>query len=817
MKKLPMTWIFLSILMVGTQLFGQMSKGVSQSDYDRLGQMVKAAYGDSYHISSVLNPDSLYPSKFPALRGCLVFGAYSPNRLTSPFIGVSQGASIVWTCEREIESSLVPDIDQVLDAHNDGHAQIFVLCGGGVSSISYELWIYTWDGLNGTRVNPVNENRSKMGYMDAREGYDIVDTNGDGIYEVRVFNLEDQTLFFQWDGSAYHQVTAEPTLPLPRDRLSVDVRVTVRRAGEVLRYAYTLFNRSSSLQSADDFLLEPTAGLRIAAIGGRANWKPASGPSFVRWTNLILFGDENFIRPGELDSNFSIQREGVPRIGRYYVQGHNGDEFSGSGILINSASGFTVAPSDSVIPFVTLDFLDTLTGYTIQSRTIGWVKDQQTSDKYIGYFNSIKNNLQQNNVGSARAVLQQVLRDVDIDSSSALTSEAYALIRYNSEYLMGQLPSVPPPLPGVNVKLINSTGSTLTGGSLQYYDGSWKDATNNNDGTFSVTTTLKTLSLRMTYEGGSQTKSNVTVGPDTVVFQTANVQVKLQSSQGAMIDTGAVQYYASAWRSFGTTASGIVSKELLPGSYSFRMIYAGGSNDKQQDIGSNPVVAFQTINASVQLKNSQGNPMDQGMVQYYAGSWRSFGVTTSGVVAKELLPNNYSFRMTYAYGSKDQQQNIGTNPVVVFQTVNAIVQLKNSQGALIDQGTVQYYAGAWRSFGTTSGGSVSMELLPINYSFRMMNEGVSNDKAQDLSANSTVNFATVLCTVSVKNSQNQSVDNAVVSYYATSWRQIGPTVNGQITKELLPANLTFRMAIGGATQDKAQNIGTNALVQFAVQ
>ena len=55
------------------------------------------------------------------------------------------------------------------------------------------------------------------------------------------------------------------------------------------------------------------------------------------------------------------------------------------------------------------------------------------------------------------------------------------------------------------------------------------------------------------------------------------------------------------------------------------------------------------------------------------------------------------------------------------------------------------------------------------------------------------------------------------SYYSGAWRQIGSTVNGTITKELLPANLSFRINYNGAQQDKTQDIGTNALVEFVVQ
>jgi hypothetical protein len=376
--------------------------------------------------------------------------------------------------------------------------------------------------------------------------------------------------------------------------------------------------------------------------------------------------------------------------------------------------------------------------------------------------------------------------------------------------------------PRATVKLVNSSGEKIASGTLQCYEGAWKDAVNNNDGTFTIATTAKTLSLRMTYEYGSQTKSNVPIGSDTIVFQTVNAQVRLENSQGTPISaeggTGTVQYYAGAWRNLGPTTNGIASKELLPGTYSFRMTYAYASKDKQQDLSTNPVVVFQTVNANVQLQNSQGTPIDAGTVQYYSGAWRAFGATTNGVASKELLPNNYSFRMTYEYASKDKQQDLNSNPTVVFQTVNAKIQLQNSQGTLIDQsaggGTVQYYSGAWRSFGSTVNGVASKELLPNNYSFRMTHEYVSNDKAQDLSANSTVSFSTVLCTIRVKDSQNQPVDNALASYYSGAWRQIGNTVNGEITKELLPKNLTFRAKLGTVQKDATQDLSANSIVEI---
>jgi len=381
-----------------------------------------------------------------------------------------------------------------------------------------------------------------------------------------------------------------------------------------------------------------------------------------------------------------------------------------------------------------------------------------------------------------------------------------------------------PIISGCNVKLINSIGTKLTGGTLQYYEGSWKDAVNNNDGTFFVNTTKTLLSLRMIYEYGTQTKSNVSIGSDTIAFQTVNAQIQLQNSDGILIDTGAVKYYAGAWRDLGTTVNGIASKELLPNNYSFRMTYEYASKDQKQDLSENPTVVFQTVNAAVQLQNSQGTLMpapsgDQGTVQYYSGAWREFGTTTNGGANKELLPNNYSFRMTYAYASKDQKQDLNENPTVVFQTVNAAVQLQNSQGTLMpapsgDEGVVKYYSGAWREFGTTTNGVANKELLPNNYSFRMTYEYANKDKKQDLSENPTVVFQTVNAAVQLQNSQGSLIDQGTVQYYSGAWREFGTTTNGVANKELLPNNYSFRMTYEYASKDKKQDLSVNPTVVF---
>jgi formylmethanofuran dehydrogenase subunit C len=467
------------------------------------------------------------------------------------------------------------------------------------------------------------------------------------------------------------------------------------------------------------------------------------------------------------------------------------------------------------------DMLDMLMSYTQQCSSLGWLGNQAFVTQLTQYITMAKTPLltRADSLICAQKVMQfkQAIdieyRDVSNATSNFVTLGGWKFLYYNAQYILDRLPQIPPS--GCNVKLVSSVGTKLTSGALQYYESAWKDAVNNNDGTFFINTTKTSLSLRMTYEYSSQTKSNVTVGYDTVVFQTVDAQIQLQNSNGTLIDTGSVQYYAGAWRTLGTTISGTATKELLPATYSFRMTYAYASKDKQQDIGTNPIVVFQTVNAAVQLQNSQGTLIDQGTVQYYSGAWRDLGTTTNGVANKELLPNNYSFRMTYAYASKDKQQDLSTNPTVIFQTVNAAVQLKNSLGNLVDHGTVQYYSGAWRELGTTTNGVANKELLPNNYSFRMTYAYASKDKQQDLSTNATVVFQTVNAAVQLKNSLGNLIDQGTVQYYSGAWRTLGTTTNGTVAKELLPNNYSFRMTYKYASLDKAQDISTNNTVSFS--
>ncbi|CAN7158724.1 carbohydrate binding domain-containing protein [Paenibacillus sp. LjRoot153] len=295
--------------------------------------------------------------------------------------------------------------------------------------------------------------------------------------------------------------------------------------------------------------------------------------------------------------------------------------------------------------------------------------------------------------------------------------------------------------PPVSIQLKDSSGHPLSGGVVKYYDGGWKDfGVTDANGRVSKQLPDKSYTFGMTYEGTYKEMVQHTGTNPVVLFQTVKAKVQLKDSLGNFMDSGSAKYYAGSWRTIGSTVEGQITKELLPGSYTFGMTYEGTYKEQVQHIGTDPVVVFQTVKAKVQLKDSQGNPLNSGSVKYYAGGWKVFGQITGGEASKEMLPGSFTFGMTYEGTYKEKVQSIGTDPMVVFQTTKVTVQLKDSQGNFIDTGSVKYYAGGWRSFGQTIGGKVSKELLPGSYTFGMTYLGTYRELVRDITTSPTFDF-----------------------------------------------------------------------------
>jgi tetratricopeptide (TPR) repeat protein len=234
---------------------------------------------------------------------------------------------------------------------------------------------------------------------------------------------------------------------------SITARIEyINDSGKYL-FKYSIYNGLNSIQKVKSVLIEFGENIEII------------DKSIHKWFGIRYTDGENPINkyswlgnqglePTWSKGGFILSSEGLPGIGGAYFQGKTGFPSFPPGMSYELDSIYgeldkfptnyvmrqTVVPVAIPTPFYNTNFTDTLTSYTSRSRSYGWITTQPIADKYAGYFTTAKTQLNSGNNSGAWQTLKFVLRDADIDSASALSSEAYALIRYNTEYLLSKIP-----------------------------------------------------------------------------------------------------------------------------------------------------------------------------------------------------------------------------------------------------------------------------------------------------------------------------------------------------------------------------------------
>ncbi|MCB9484621.1 MAG: hypothetical protein H6676_00825 [Thermoflexaceae bacterium] len=430
-------------------------------------------------------------------------------------------------------------------------------------------------------------------------------------------------------------------------------------------------------------------------------------------------------------------------------------------------------------------------------------------------------------------------------------------------------------------RVLDSTNTPLAGVSSSGYAGGWfsggvTDANGNavlvHDGLGAIT------SVRATYLGTSQQINQNSLVNSIYHFQTIDVVVELDDSNGAPLDGGDVSYYAGGWYTIGATVGGVVHREMLPGSYSFAVVY---NHSRQQvngiDVSSTNPVVFQTGNVNIHYSGSAvwyyggyysfatpqellpgdiivylyGSPLGRcevpitvtagghlnqsgvvatlrdstnhgtpgGVATAYVGGWKSVGTTDAGGRACALFNGtlgNTSVAMVIDGTRQQITQHQPTNSIYAFQTTDVAVQLKDSTGTALDTGSASYYAGGWHALGNTVGGVVHVQMLPGSYSFAMTYEGTRQQQnSVNITTTNPVVFQTINVAVQLKDSTGAALDTGSASYYAGGWHTIGNTTGGVANVEMLPGSYSFAMTYQGTRQQQnSVNIMTTNPVVF---
>jgi hypothetical protein len=167
------------------------------------------------------------------------------------------------------------------------------------------------------------------------------------------------------------------------------------------------------------------------------------------WTGTTDIG------PGESLSGFSFESTGLPTIVESYFEGNAAllafsaeppsemDQILDTLLTFprNTLIQYTIGPSTPPSPFIPVAFLDTLISYKHQAFTLGWIANQGILQSLDAKLENAKAQLQRNNITSARNILQSFLNEVEAlnKKGDQITSEAYALLKFNAEYLVSKL------------------------------------------------------------------------------------------------------------------------------------------------------------------------------------------------------------------------------------------------------------------------------------------------------------------------------------------------------------------------------------------
>lgn len=414
-------------------------------------------YGSVYRIGSLEDVNKEINSyrdfKFPitdpynTLKNCYIFQA---DVNSGALFGIYKNGTILWDSGTIIEFGEYSEILGAMDLNNDG--KVDILCGTyyGMHNSYQSIWIFSWDGENGSIINEYYSDRDlNKSIIFSFDWYtEIYDVDGDGILEIKGQDKETRDAkIYSWNGSKYGDYGVPVPQYVPMNLLSAKVSCKVTPSEYGFLFNYSVNNDSTSKQPIWRFAVDkPFENVYAGSKGPNNKWNAYSSDMYdlFIWdinSDQLKFPFD-FLFPGNIKSNFTLETATpIIIVTEYYLQGENGYSFPDEQFIYeNSFKGVTISSTHPPNPFDPLDYIDTLLNYNALSLELGWITNQITADKYDSLFTTAKTQLQQNNNNAAKTTLQTVLQKVDIDSTNNLTSEAYALLRYNTEYLIEHLP-----------------------------------------------------------------------------------------------------------------------------------------------------------------------------------------------------------------------------------------------------------------------------------------------------------------------------------------------------------------------------------------
>jgi hypothetical protein len=278
---------------------------------------------------------------------------------------------------------------------------------------------------------------------------------------------------------------------------NTQLKAQVTLEGGVYTYSYTMSSGSANtgeIGSFDIDIKQPQGGVELSGEGlvnGPGYLKHTSAqvlsePSTPKMLPVGLFsppnwvsgpdvfgqagwgaGDKGILLPGQSLGGFQMTSHGIPSIRDFRVEPELIPPSAGdteepplaptpeeSRAKIKEIEdkvafkGKTLSPTAPPANFVALDFLNYLIDLKHQAGTLGWITNPGVQDSLDVKLDQVAKKLQAGDTKTAANVLNAFLNEVDAQgcpkydgcpAGKHLLPEAWALLKFNAEYLLGKL------------------------------------------------------------------------------------------------------------------------------------------------------------------------------------------------------------------------------------------------------------------------------------------------------------------------------------------------------------------------------------------
>ncbi|MBU1598521.1 hypothetical protein KKG61_00170 [bacterium] len=255
----------------------------------------------------------------------------------------------------------------------------------------------------------------------------------------------------------------------PKDKIVVYVKSEVEFDPDsgTYKYSYGVISGASSVQDIESFgIVYDREKVSVTTlISPNDDWFEGFHITFPYWDWAYVGADKGGIEPDTSVTGFSAVGSGLPGIVNCYADGYaelwtfsnyegeiaasqediflyeNSDETNLLEYIPTDlgVAGKTVGPIAPLEVFEPLSFLDNLVSLKEQAYSLGWIDNKGILNSLDQKLEAAKKNIQKGKINTAKNILEAFINEVEAQKEKHLSSEAYALLKFNAQYLIENL------------------------------------------------------------------------------------------------------------------------------------------------------------------------------------------------------------------------------------------------------------------------------------------------------------------------------------------------------------------------------------------